>query len=54
MLDGIKLIILQKALFDVLRTTTIVEFGGKIFQLYDDGDLTRQTSQASSRKEILD
>lgn len=34
--------------------TIIVEAGGNTFQLSDDGNLTRKSSQASSRKEIQD
>lgn len=51
-LADIKLIISQKILYDILMTIIIdVEVSGNNFQLSDDVNPTRKTSQASSRNE---
>lgn len=40
-LAGIKLVILQNILFEVLITTIIVEIDGNSFQLSNNGNITR-------------
>lgn len=45
---------LTKILCEVLMMTTIAEVGGNNLQLSDDDNLTRESSQASLRKETQD
>lgn len=53
-LAGMKLIIPQKIVYQVLMMTIVVEIGGNNFQLSGDVNLNRESSQESSRKETQD